>query len=299
MTAKNISDKFLAESRADIQMLVANANEPWRQSWTIAPPLFARNAKTGRHYQGGNRLRLMLKCLTAGYSQPIFATYKQIQDLGGQVRKGEHGTLIAVVCSVLADKEEAQGEEEHSTARKNTLVRGATVFNIAQADGLEGLFAQAPAPDMADIVKDLLQSHAPKIIFGEPAYSRRRDVIEMPRIDQFKNDGAYYHSLLHELSHWTMHESRLNRNFDYLTEEFIADISAFMLCSLLALPFEPRDVASYLKNWSQLTDKPLEAIYDVAFPEVARVLNYLLAPVDHLVNPEPAKGDADALESAA
>ena len=87
----------------------------------------------------------------------------------------------------------------------------------------------------------------------------------MPHCDQFNTVEDYQATLLHELTHWSGHHSRLDRKFgtsfgtkDYAQEELVAELGAAMLCSQLEISVTPReDHAKYLNNWMQkLKDEP-------------------------------------------
>jgi antirestriction protein ArdC len=60
---------------------------PWRKPWKTLP---AANLVSKKPYRGINFFLLSL----AGYGSPHWLTYRQAQALGGNVRKGEHGTKI-------------------------------------------------------------------------------------------------------------------------------------------------------------------------------------------------------------
>ena len=87
---------------------------------------------------------------------------------------------------------------------------------------------------------------------------------------------------MHELSHWTGHESRLNRDMchsfgsqKYAREELIAEVSSWLLAVTLGTPHEPQNSAAYLASWvSDFKDKPRE-IYS-AISQAQKVVDYLL-----------------------
>ena len=86
--------------------------------------LVPTNAKTGNAYSGGNIFEL----LQTGYTDQVWATYRQWQELGLQVQKGEKGTRLIKMVSVINKK--AKDDE----AKKKSVPRGFTVFNIAQVE---------------------------------------------------------------------------------------------------------------------------------------------------------------------
>ena len=67
---------------------------PWNKPWAALRTGLPRNMETGREYRGGNRLMLMLEQADRGYADPRYGTVKQINALGGRVKKGEHGLPV-------------------------------------------------------------------------------------------------------------------------------------------------------------------------------------------------------------
>ncbi len=69
---------------------------------------------------------------------------------------------------------------------------------------------------------------------------------------------VYAGALAHEMTHWTRHSRRLDRDFGrrrhgdagYAREELVAELGAAFLCADLGLALEPReDHAAYLASW--------------------------------------------------
>jgi len=65
---------------------------PWNKPW-VGQGL-PRNMETGREYRGGNRFMLLLEQAGRGYADPRYGTVKQINALGGRVKKGERGLSV-------------------------------------------------------------------------------------------------------------------------------------------------------------------------------------------------------------
>lgn len=85
---QSITDKIIAA-------IEAGAGD-WQMPWHRPGTAFSvpRNALTGAHYQGCNILSLWIDADEKTFATPIWATFKQWQELGAQVRKGEKGSLI-------------------------------------------------------------------------------------------------------------------------------------------------------------------------------------------------------------
>ena len=89
----------------------------------------SKNAKTGAEYRGENAEVLMRMELAAKYKHGTWATYKQWQELGFQVRKGEKGIGLKFFTR---DERGENGDVE-----KKGGLRFFRVFNIAQVDKIE------------------------------------------------------------------------------------------------------------------------------------------------------------------
>lgn len=219
-----------------------------------------RNVVSNKPYQGINRLLLSLLA-----DCHLFATYKQWQDLGGQVRKGSKG--FKVVKYGTFEKEASNGDME-----TKAYLKGYTVFSANQVDNLpEHIQAQLAKPE-----SNAFSNHANIDTFvantganistdnsNQPCYIPSLDLICMPSSQNFSDnaDGTalehYYSTLLHELTHWTGAKNRLDRksgkrfgDTDYSFEELVAELGSAFLCSSLGLNVEPRaDHAKYLNGW--------------------------------------------------
>src|ERR1700682_3645353 len=106
-----------------------------------------------------------------------------------------------------------------------------------------------------------------------PVYAPARDAIQLPCFEAFKNKESYYATALHELTHWTKHESRLDRNFGrqrfgdagYAREELVAELGAAFLCADLGITPEIRDDhAAYLGHWLNVLKEDKRAIFSAA-----------------------------------
>ena len=90
------------------------------------------NYRTGIAYRGVNVLMTAVSALEHGFSTPAWLTYRQAQELDGQVRKGSTGTPITVWKPWKA-KDKATGED----VVKYMAPRTYTIFNLDQIDGIE------------------------------------------------------------------------------------------------------------------------------------------------------------------
>jgi antirestriction protein ArdC len=95
----------------------------------------------------------------------------------------------------------------------------------------------------------------------------------MPPFEAFKDRESYYATALHELTHYTKHPSRLNRDFDakrfgdtgYSREELVAELGAAFLCVDLGITPEIRAAhADYIGHWLNVLREDKRAIFSAA-----------------------------------
>ncbi len=262
----------------DVINAVKHNNAPWQKSWDTGEITAPYNAKSNRIYSGRNIIRLALTAQQKGYVDPRWATFKQIEELGGKVNKGEKGT------GILFFKEE-ESVKRDGTPYTKKVIRQFHVFNLSQTDLPQ--YQQANkidrevTPNLQPFA-DILERHDPKMQQGEPAYRPSNDTIYMPPKEAFKDDAYYYATALHEMSHWTGHESRLDRNIknkfgspEYAQEELVAELSSYMISLETGLPFNPTNSQAYLQHWGEKTGSELEESMMTAFKDASAVQMYL------------------------
>ncbi len=223
---------------------------PWRQPWDNAKaggPCMPQNAATGARYRGINVLTLGMSPLAFMTGDPRWATYKQAQERGWQVKKGAHGLTGFFYKRIEADRTENAGGESEG-GKWFPLLRSFTLFHASQIDGIPSYLpvtvAEAPwrAPDAAETI--VRNSRATIRIGGERAfYSPSTDHIQMPPQRAFRSPAAWASVQLHELGHWSGSRTRLNRDLsgpfgsaDYAREELRAEIAQVMICAELGIP---------------------------------------------------------------
>ncbi len=143
----------------------------------------------------------------------MWMTYKQAQALGAQVRKGETGSLVVYADQFTKTETDAQGED---TERVIPFVKGHTVFNLDQIEGLPDSFLPVPSPTPSPF--ELHQ--AAEAFFAKTGatfrqggnrafYSPRADFIQLPSPSAFREAQRYAAVKAHELIHWTGPKSAL------------------------------------------------------------------------------------------
>jgi antirestriction protein ArdC len=268
--------------------------KPWQKSWKAgtAPVGFARPIRSnGQPYQGVNVLLLWSAAAAAGYVNPQWMTYKQAQELGGNVRKGEKASLVVYANRIEKSTKNEAGEDE---AGSFFMMRGYSVFNVEQIDGLPARFATvAPAPitpaaqvaTRARVDAFIRATQATIRHGGDRAfYSPAHDLVQMPQPTAFVDGDAYYATLAHELTHWTSHADRCARTLGkrfgdeaYAVEELVAELGAAFLCASLGIGDAPReDHASYLASWLRILKADKKAIFTAA-SAAQKAADYLLA----------------------
>jgi antirestriction protein ArdC len=122
-----------AEVSARIAAELERGAAPWIKPWSAtAGQNVPCNAATNRPYSGCNVVLLWM-AQAAGYRVPRYVTFNQALELGGAVRKGQHGTKVYFVKQLqVRDK----GAEDEAATRIVPMMREYTVFNVDQCENL-------------------------------------------------------------------------------------------------------------------------------------------------------------------
>ena len=258
-----VTDKIIASLEA--------GTAPWQRPWSVSgfgglPVRF-----NGQSYNGINTLLLWLQ----GRSAPTWMTYNQAKKLGGQVKKGEKGSLVVFFKQLRITETNDAGEEE---AKSIPLLRYYTVFNVEQIADLPARFYPSEAKDqngddpIAEVEAYITNTKAVISHGGDRAYYRpSTDDIWLPEFEQFEDAVSYYGVALHELVHWTGAKSRLDRDKQYHTddgrarEELVAEIGSAFAAASLGIEVEPReDHVNYIANWLEVLKGDKKAIFKAA-----------------------------------
>lgn len=247
---------------------------PWNMPWN-STSAFPTNFKSGKRYRGINVLMLAMQ----KYESPTWLTYKQAQEAGGTVKKGEKSTPVIFWQFLYLDANGKRVKDPKQAVKKIPMLRYYSVFNIAQCEGVQDKWEPAPDADHDPIesaelmVEDM--PNAPEITFNEAkAYYRpATDKVNMPRLGLFNSPEEYYSTLFHELVHSTGHKSRLDRDGvadiaafgseTYAKEELVAEMGAAMLCGIAGIENKAmeQNTIAYLKSWiGKLKDDPALAV---------------------------------------
>ena len=241
---KEVTDRIINQMESGII--------PWLKPWVSSGKAVSHS--TGKPYSLLNQMLLG----RAGE----YVTFKQCQQEGGKVKKGEKASMV-VFWKFIEQEDEETGEK-----KEVPFLRYYNVFHIDQCEGLTAkhtatLPNTATPDDVADaIIVDYLSRSGVKLRHedGDRAfYQPATDSITLPRRQQFASTAEYYSTAFHELTHSTGHASRLNRlekvaffgTEAYSKEELVAEIGAAALVNHAGLetPSSFRNNAAYIQNW--------------------------------------------------
>ncbi|MBI3407650.1 MAG: DUF1738 domain-containing protein [Planctomycetes bacterium] len=268
---------------------------PWQKPWQAGDPgaVMPINPTTGKRYKGINAIHLM----SQGHTDQRWMTYKQAAAVDAQVRKGEKGTPIQYWK--FSDEQtkldangkpvlDSKGEPIKQTVKlERPRVFFATVFNAEQIDGLPALQPRRQQDwNPVERAEQILQASGAVIKHGEQNrafYRPATDSIHLPDKGQFPTADNYYATALHELGHWTGHESRLDRDLvhpfgseGYAKEELRAEIASMILGDELGIGHDPSQHVAYVASWVKaLEEDPLEIFR--AASDAEKIQDYVLS----------------------
>ena len=272
---------------------------PWHQSVANQSP---QNGISKHYYRGANVISLWVSAMSNGFNHSMWGTYKQWQQLGGQVRKDEKGTQIVFYKRLeVTDRNDPEADK-----KLIPLVRHCTVFNIAQVDGVAApasapqvrLFEPSPEIDSIIAATSIKINH----VEGSNAYYvPKTDEVYMPEQSSFLGTPtstafeSYYGVLLHECVHATGAQHRLNRDLttsrntdDYAFEELVAELGAAFACARLGVSATPRaDHAHYIKHYYNMLKTDNRIIFKAA-TAAAAACDFLLKSTEEAAREEVA-----------
>lgn len=260
-------------TQAIIERLAAGTR-PWVKPWTgasLARPLRA----CGTPYRGINVFWLWMAAEAQGLSSPYWMTYARARSEGGQVRRGERGTLAIFYKTYSAVGADDATGDLHDEGRR--VMKGYTVFNACQIDGLPERYQPQPVaeqPDADPRTAAFFGRIPANVRHGgaEAYYEPLADRITMPPLALFQDAEHYHATLAHELIHWTGHASRLARDLKnrfgteaYAMEELVAELGAALIGAELGLPVAHLDHhASYIATWLKVLKSDSRAVLAAA-----------------------------------
>ncbi len=276
----SVSAKIHAEITATIVAELEQGVAPWVKPWKSGPggKCLPCNAATYRSYRGVNVLTLWSAALGSGYPLPRWLTFRQAQELGGHVRRGEKGTPIVLVkqMTVAGERDDGTAQASEDGARQVTFLRYFWVFNVAQVEGLPPHLYATPSPEPEGErhgrAEAFLSALGADVRHGgdRACYVPSLDCVMLPMYGAFEGPEHYYATSLHEHAHWSGHPSRLDRDLSgrfgsqaYAAEELVAELTAAFLCAELGIEGRLRH-AEYIGHWLELLRSDAKAIFTAA-----------------------------------
>jgi len=287
---------------------------PWHRAG--ADIFLPVNATTGNRYRGINVVSLWASAEINRFTTGTWATYQQWQSIGAQVRKGESSTLGVFYKKYVPNRKsepaaakkqsgrfEDRGDENSGRGdsgdgdpgeepRPRWFARAFRVFNADQVDGYEPeALPEESLVERIERAETFVQATSATIGHGggRAYYNPTGDYIQMPGEVRFRDTETstategYYATLFHELTHWSGHKRRCDRDLtgrfgsaSYAMEELVAELGAAFLCAELGISAQPReDHAGYLAHWLEVMREDAAAIFTAAAKasEAARYLN--------------------------
>ena len=263
---------------------------PWKRPWRGGASGLPRNIVSKKPYRGINCFLLAVTGEFMGYSSPYWLTYKQAQELGGYVKKGEKSTLV--IFWKLWEKQ----DQETGQTDEIPVLRYYQVFNVDQCQDVT--IPSDPIPGQKDLDfepiaacenvvenmpnrPEILHSTSPKAY-----YSPSRDVVHMPTQGKFESAEYYYNALFHELTHSTGHEKRLHRRDsdriaafgdpEYSKEELVAEMGAAFLCSYCEIDnLTIENSAAYIQGWLKVLRDDNKMVIQAA-AQAQKAADYIL-----------------------
>jgi antirestriction protein ArdC len=276
---------------AQISAMLKRGVRPWIKPWDDISPsdaLVLPLRSCGTPYRGMNIVALWAATLESGFKARHWFTFKQALAMNAAVRKGERGSYVVFYTELngrsddihapsFVPKTKSATGEETGVARR--ILRGYTVFNADQIDGLPDTFYAKPDAEpviLSPIQKSEDEARLSAFFAKIPVtihhggnrafYSKAADYIQMPLREAFRDGTQYWATLAHEISHLTRHPSRLHRDFGqtrfgdagYALEELVAELASAFIGATIGLPTDHlEDHASYISGWLKaLGDNP-------------------------------------------
>lgn len=274
--------EFRKKFTEDVIESMGKGNPIWIKPWDdthIASHQFPKKLATGEKYRGINPLILLDAQETKGFKSNLWAGFKAIKDMGGHVLKGETGTTIVFYKEWETQAKDRGGniimDADGNTSKVTIpIMQLHNVFNVQQTSlwerekekyqELVNKPLELRYQDVDLFIKRYLEKENISLRdSNKAAYTPANDYIKMPAKTAFLDDGSYYATFLHEMTHSTGHASRLNREIsnpfgsaNYAKEELVAEMGSAFLCMEHGIEGKLQH-KEYLLDWMKaLKDDP-------------------------------------------
>lgn len=268
----------------------------WKKGWHTAATV-PQNAITGKTYKGLNRFFLTLQSMANNITDPRWATFRQIQDKGWHLNKGAKGMKVEYWTPYDYQNKKSLEWTEYNKLLDDPERRGqigvvAKYYHVFNAQDITGI-PELPEPErhpeaVSDEIIDKISQNMGVEITNEGGdrayYSIREDKIFLPKKTAFTSDYEYNSTALHELSHATGAQKRLDRDIrnsfgteKYAYEELVAEISSCFMGEHLTMQMPTEHMENhkaYVQSWiKQISEKP--AVLMKAIRDAESSANYL------------------------
>ncbi|NLT49452.1 MAG: DUF1738 domain-containing protein [Ignavibacteria bacterium] len=274
-----------------IEILESHKASGFTNNWfSTRSDIFPINPISGTKYRGINIFYLCFIAEMKGYSQNRWATWNQIIEQGGNVKENEAKNYTRVTYFSFVYKDERgkdvtklvneilkKGGDIPEGVKSIPYDKYYRVYNLDQCENLpESLYAKQNTLcfsefDKDELAEEFLTLTEAKINYVEnhiPCYRASTDEIIMPLARQYKGKEHYYSDIMHELGHWTGHQSRLNRekNYnrkskEYAFEELIAELFSAFVCAGLGFTTQITNNAAYIESWLTNLKSDVKFVY--------------------------------------
>ncbi|WP_331300319.1 ArdC family protein [Methylobacterium oryzae] len=264
------TDEFFENVTNRVLTAIEEGTPPWVKPWATLSIPWPENPLTQKRYQGLNAFWLDINDMP--YARNQWATFNQIRDAGGMVRKGEKGTHILRPIELKKAFNDAAEETEES----RVLFTPYVVFNLAQADGLDHLKPVPREPKPVERRPDIDEAIARTGITILPDdnrcfYRPSTDTVHMVPFEFFEDAAKGYATTFHELGHATGSDKRLARDLTgtfkshaYAGEELIAEMTSAFMCHHFGIDGLDRHHGAYLEGWAKMLRDDKKAILRAA-----------------------------------
>lgn len=259
---------------------------PWQKPWSGTFD-GAISRSTGKPYSLLNQMLLG--------KEGEYLTFKEVQRLGGKIKKGSKGNMVVFFKQVAITESEKNEDGEMVEKKKNIpLLRYYYVYHIDDCEGIEPKYNKeevksnlSPVKEAEKVLEDYYGRESVKLFVEKSDrayYSPSNDEVHIPLMEQYKIVEEYYSTAFHETAHSTGHESRLKREFgsffgsdQYSKEELVAEMSAAYLCNYCGLDNEKafRNSVGYIQSWSKALRSDKKLIVSAA-SKAEKAVKYIL-----------------------
>lgn len=229
-----MENKIYEKITQDFFDTVSEHGTDWKKQW-VGDSEMPVNMVSKKNYTGINFLILSFQKM----SSPVWGTLKQFKDAGLRIKSDEFTNWTDIVFYKMIESKNKTDDD--GKPLKFPLLKTYRVWNMSQTVDYVEPVREEVKTFSHDEAENWVSKTGAKIFHrGSVAcYRPTQDEILMPPKETFIDtqdataSQGYYGTLFHELTHWTGHESRCNRNIrnrfgseDYAFEELVAELGA-------------------------------------------------------------------------